>query len=222
MPQTFGNSPELEVSDPQMAEMLLEEKALRILSPFVSSERTALSVAEELAMPLNSLLYQVKRLMGVGLLEISRSERRAGKALKYYRSVAQRFVVPYNLTSAINPKILLHLEHAAWEERLIDGLVRAGMDSFDAQGKPAFGLRVVLEGGRLVHKNVAGPESEYSLIAPEAPAIVDYWIGDVGLSFVEAKVLQRELCDLVARYRGRKGGGRYLLRVALAPVESES
>lgn len=216
------DSLEWEVRDPEAARLLLDEKARRLLSPFVGRERTASDVAEAVGLPLTTALYQLRRLQDAGLLRVTDTRRRAGKALKLYRAVAERFLVPYDVTPALTPEALLHAEHAPWEARLVRGLVAAGGEALDGQGRPAFGVRVVLEGDRLVPRNVVGPDASYSLLGPDAPAIVDYWLGDVELGFEDAKALQRELCELVARYRDRRGGGpAYVLRVAMAPSGAE-
>ncbi|MDQ3397540.1 MAG: hypothetical protein M3511_07175, partial [Deinococcota bacterium] len=73
------------------------------------------------------------------------------------------------------------------------------------------------EGARLVLKNIVGPDSEWNFLDPEAPAMVDYWQEDVQLDFEEAKRLQAELCMIFARYKTRRGGQVYTLRLALAP-----
>lgn len=199
------------------AELLMDERARRALSPFVGRERTAAGAAEELEIHLNTLLYQVRRLVDAGLLRVTRQERRAGRAVKHYRAVAEHFVVPYHLTRAETPEMLLAQEHAGPEARLRRGLIHAGLELINQQGPEGVGIQVVLEGARLVLKNIVGPDSEWNFLDPEAPAMVDYWQEDVQLDFEEAKRLQAELCMIFARYKTRRGGQVYTLRLALAP-----
>ena len=96
-----------------------------MLSPFVGAARTASSVARELEMPLNTLLYGLKGLLEVGLIEVTHEERRAGRAVKHYRAVAEAFFLPYAVTPAETPEVLLAQEHASRQTRLIRGLVGA-------------------------------------------------------------------------------------------------
>lgn len=199
------------------AELLLDERARRALSPFVGRERTAAGAAEELGMHLNTLLYQVRRLVDAGLLRVTRLEPRAARAVKHYRAVAEHFVLPYNLTRAETPETLLAQEHAGPEARLRRGLIHAGLELLNQQEPESVGVQVVLEGSRLVLKNIVGPDSEWNFLDPEAPAMVDYWQEDVHLDFEEAKRLQAELCTIFARYKTRRGGQAYILRLALAP-----
>jgi DNA-binding transcriptional ArsR family regulator len=199
--------------------MLLDPEMLRVLSLFVLFERPAASVAEELGMPLSTLLYRLKRLRHAGLLELSRIERRAGSAVRHYRAVSDAFFVPYNLTPLETPEALLEREHAPRQRRLERNLVRTGRSQFDGRGQPAFGLRVVLEGDQLVVRNALGPDTDWNFLGPHTPAIVDLWAEDVRLEFEDAKALQAEMCDLLKRYRARSGPQGYIVRVAMAPLD---
>lgn len=222
MPDPSGSSRELHVEQPEAARLLLEPATLRALSPFVGRGRAASEVARELAMPLNTLLYQIKQLLKAGLLEVVREERRAGRAIKRYRAVAESFLLPYAVTPAETPEVLLEQEHAPRQGRLIRGLVRAAYGELDAQGERVWGVRVGLEGGKLAVRNAIGPDSSWNFLDPTAPALVDLWAEDVMLDFAEAKALQRELCDLLGRYRAKRGQQGYIIRLGMAPLPGEA
>jgi DNA-binding transcriptional ArsR family regulator len=217
--QTPVASQELRVERPYAALMLLDPEMLRALSPFVRYERAAASVAEELGLPLSTLLYRLKRLRHAGLLELSRIERRAGSAIRHYRATSHAFFVPYHLTPLETPEALLEREHAPRQRRLERSLVRAGQSQFDGRGQPVFGVRVVLEGERLVVRNALGPDTDWNFLSPLTPAIVDLWAEDVRLEFEDAKALQAEMCDLLKRYRALSGPQGYIVRVAMAPLD---
>lgn len=121
---------------------------------------------------------------------MTRQERRAGRAFKHYKAVAEHFVVPYHLTRAETSAMLLAQEHAGPEARLRRGLIHAGLELVNQQGQEGLGVQVVLEGPRLVLKNLVGPEWGWNFLDPIAPAMVDYWQEDVQLDFEEAKRLQ--------------------------------
>lgn len=222
MPDTFGSRHKLRVEQSETARLLLEPATLAMLSPFVGRERAAAEVARELAMPLNTLLYGLKQLLKVGLIEVAREERRAGRAIKFYRAVAEAFLLPYAATPAETPEMLLEQEHAPRQKRLIRGLVQAAYRELDTQGERVWGVRVELEGGRLAVRNAIGPDSTWNFLDPDAPALVDLWAEDVTLDFEEAKALQKELCDLIGRYRAKSGQQGYIVRLGMAPLPSRA
>lgn len=222
MPEPFGSSRELRVTQPGNARALLEPATLEVLSPFVGRERTAAEVARKLEMPLNSLLYKVKALLALGLLEVSREERRAGRSVKHYRAIAEAFFLPYEVTPAETPEALLAQEHAPRQQRFVRALVQTAAELLDARGEPVWGVQVGLEGGRLVVRNTIGPDSSWNFLDPDAPALVDLWAEDITLDFSDAKALQKELCDLLGRYRAKRGSQGYMVRLGLAPLASET
>lgn len=222
MQPELGSRQTVQVRDVVQAALLLDERARHVLAPFVGQACSASGVAEHLGMPLTSLLYQVRRLLDAKLLVVEREERRAGRAVKYYRAAAERFIVPYALTPAETPDVLLLAQHAGPDARLRRNLVHAGLELLEQQGTEGVGVQVVLDGPRLVLRNMVGPDAGWNFLDPAAPAMVDYWLEDVHLDFEEAKALQAELCELVERYRTKRGGQAYVLRLALAPQRPEN
>ncbi|GHF54321.1 transcriptional regulator [Deinococcus metalli] len=202
--------------DARQAELLFDERTRRLLAPFVGHDRTASQVAALLGTPLNSLLRGVRLLLDAGLLTVTREEKRAGRPVRHYRAVAERFALPYALTPAETPEALLAAEHAGPEARLRQGLVGAGLELVRQQ-QGVVGVHAVMDGPRLVLRNAVGPDAPWNFLDPAAPAMVDYWLEDLRLDFEEAKALQAELCELFARYRRRTGQQAYTLRLALAP-----
>lgn len=221
MPLDHGSSVTLHVHDARQAKLLFDERTRRLLAPFVGREQTASQAAMFLGTPLNSLLRGVRRLLDARLLIVTRDVKRAGRPVRHYRAVAERFVVPYALTPAETPEALLAAQHAGPEARLRRGLVKAGTELVRQQQGELMGVQVEMDGPRLVLKNAVGPDASWNFLDPEAPAMVDYWLEDVQLDFEEAKALQAELCEVFARYRGRKGRQTYTLRLALAPQSGE-
>ncbi len=216
METQIGSRKNLSVNRAQAA-ALLEQTTLLILAPFVKTERSASSVAAELEMPLNSLMYQIRRLLELELLCISRSESRAGRAIKYYQAVAKVFSIPYQLTPAETPEVLLMEETMPRQKRLIRHLVRASQEVLDQRGESVWGVQVALEADRLVVRNAVGPDSDWNFLDPTAPAILDYWAEDIQLEFADAKAMQAELCHLIERYRAKSGRRGYIIHAAMAP-----
>ena len=124
----------------------------------MSKTRKAVGNAVRSTMPLNSLLYQIKRLLELGLLKITRVESRAGRAIKYYQAVAESFYIPYHLTPAETPEALLEQETIPRQKRLNLNLVRSAQYALDKRGETVWGIQVALEGQKLVMRNAIGPE----------------------------------------------------------------
>lgn len=168
MLRDFSSSPELPVQNPEALEMLLDDKTLRIRSPFAVGERTAASVAQELGLALNTLLYQLKRLQRAGLLAVVRTERRSGKALKHYRAVAKGFFLPFDLTPSDTPEKLLAAGHSAWEERLVHSLVAAGRRLSMPKASGFLAYRRCLKGALGAQKHGA-PRPRVEFLRPRRP-----------------------------------------------------
>jgi hypothetical protein len=59
----------------------------------IRRERNLTELAEELGQPLQRLHYHQARLVDCGLLRVSRLESRKGRPIRYYRAIAEAFVV---------------------------------------------------------------------------------------------------------------------------------
>ncbi len=104
------------ITDAKQAQLLTEPKSKTFFKPFLAVEHSATEAAEELDCRLNRVLYRVKTFVDAGLLEVTRTQKRKGRAVKYYRSVHDAYFVPFTLTP-----------YATLEERL------------EVQAEPIFG-----------------------------------------------------------------------------------
>lgn len=86
------------VSDARQAQLLTEPKSKAFLKPFLAAERSATEAAKELGCELNTLLYRVNAFLDAGLLDVTKTLKRKGRAVKYYRSVHDAYFVPFTLT----------------------------------------------------------------------------------------------------------------------------
>ena len=82
------------VTNVEAATLLLEPKHARFLAPFLGRERLVAEVAEEVAAPLSTTYRLVTRYCEAGILRVTREQKRGGRALKFYRTVADAFFVP--------------------------------------------------------------------------------------------------------------------------------
>lgn len=82
------------VSDQTQARFLTDPAKKRFFLPFLGRERRI----AEVGCSTNRMLYQVRTLLGCGLLQVLREEPRAGRAVRVYRSIHDAYFVPFAAT----------------------------------------------------------------------------------------------------------------------------
>lgn len=201
-----------------MARALADPEVRRVLVPFVGQERTVSRAAAELGMGVNALLVRVRRFVRLGLLVVMREVPRKGRAVKVYRAIADGFFVPYTASPFDTPEAWLVADYVAREQKLAQGAMRAGLSWGEARGTLTFGKRVFKHPNGILEADFGFSfEAGADLLEADAPAVVSYFV-ETDLNEASAKELQRELHELLGRYKRRGEGKRYLLRLGLAPV----
>lgn len=204
------------MSDPKAARALERPELLQVVHFLLNREATASDVAVSLNLTLNAAYLKLRTLHDVGLIRVSREERRAGRAAKHYTAVAPRLFVPFDATNAADVEELYLRDHAE-EARL---LVRALLNAY----RRAWGQSASL--GRSHYRNDRGdalstfgprPGETWSSLDDDRPATL-FNTGEVWLTPEEAKALQRELYTLHSRFAEERDGRRaYRLTLAMAP-----
>lgn len=87
----------LRIDSPEAASMISEKRARRFLECFLGQARSVSQVAGELGVDMSSVSYRVKQFIRLGLVEMVREVPRGGRAIKYYRTVADAFFVPFGV-----------------------------------------------------------------------------------------------------------------------------
>ncbi len=204
----------LTVTDPAAAAALTNPKTLRQLEPFLNRERTVLEAATETGVKANTMLARVKRFLNLGLLVVTREVPRAGRAVKVYRSRAESFFVPYEITPSETLEAAMRERERYWEELLRKNVVRVRSEDVGS-----WGTRIYRDArGRLQVQAAVTPEQNYTLLAPERPAALSAWRDALHLDFDDAKALQQEMFALLKKYQQKAGAQRYILRLGLAPI----
>ena len=203
------------VTDAELADLLTNPETLRQLEPFLGQENTVAEAAHLTGTLPNTMLARVGRWLRSGLLEVTRQELRAGKPLKFYRTTADAWFIPFDNTSAETLEAGLAQRDRFWETRLRRAVVTAR-----EQQVGNWGTRVYRdERGRLQIQMAVSPDSNWTSLDMDRPAVLAAWRDGLHLDFEDAKALQRELFELLLRYQRKEGAQRYLLRLGLAPVE---
>lgn len=95
MKQKLASRRWLRLDDLEAARVVTDVQARRFLEPFIGQERTVSEVAAELNVHMSTVLYRVRQFIRLGLVREPRLEPRKGRPIKYYRSVADGFFVPF-------------------------------------------------------------------------------------------------------------------------------
>jgi hypothetical protein len=198
----------------EAADLLSDPLKATFLYPFIGKERTASDVAREYGWTLGKTLYQIKRLVKLELLRVTRLEPRDGSSLKYYRATADAFYVPFEATNQASLEDLLN----RWSLSLQPLFVRSFVHALSAHG-PHWGVRISRDPtGRLNIMPAAEEGRDWEYSAAHSPVVLEGWYTDLRLDLADAKALQHELIALYIKYFGREGAQRYIIRVALAPM----
>jgi DNA-binding transcriptional ArsR family regulator len=220
----FRSSRLLELSDPTRAAALLEPNTLRFLAPFIARTRSADQVARELGISLNTLLYQIRRLMELGFLELVEEIPRRGRGIKRYRASADAFFVPFEATHFETPEEMLLREYEPLYRQFLASFLSAAMQMVNLKTARDFGMCVSRdENGQVGVRHGAHPLKPITInpLEPHAPAIVIDWEDQLHLDFEDAKAMQLEMLELLERYRAKDGSGSYIAHVALAPTKKD-
>lgn len=191
------------------AEALLDRTMLAYLAPFVAEQRTAAEAARELGVATNSLLYPIRRLEMLGLLELVEVRARKGRPMNVYRAAAEVFFVPFEVSRSETLETYLLDAARAANELVTRGVARVLHDL-----EPGLGVRVSLGlDGRLASRLAASAVRD--LEPSDEVVLLDFVHPNLRLSFEQARALQAELTALLGRYSAMGGPDRYGVRLAL-------
>ncbi|MBB6098146.1 hypothetical protein HNR42_001571 [Deinobacterium chartae] len=159
----------------------------------------------------NTLLSRVRRWVRWGLLHPVRTERHPRGRMQVYRSSAQGYFVPYHATRAEDLRALAEQVYLPAFEHLLARYAGGG----EALGGDWGLLFTPGSHGNWSIAPRADPRKDCSpLDAALPPLLLEAAI--LRLDAADAKALQRELHDVIVRYRAREGRGEYHLLVGLA------
>lgn len=202
------------VTDPAAASALLDPTTVRHLAPFLGSELSVTEAAAATGEKPNTVLKRVRRLVDLGLLEVTQVRERAGRPIRLYSAVADVFFVPFEVTEAESLEAAL-----AERERYAEELLRRNVVKTRMEALGNWGTRIYRDGrGRLQVQTAVTPDANVTMLDPAAPAVLSAWRDSLMLDYEDAKAMQREMFDLLARYLDKEGSQRYVVHLALAPV----
>lgn len=188
--------PELTITSTAAAAAFSVVRQRKILMAASDKERSLSELSSATGTALNLLHHHVQRLLDLGLLAVVRTEPRAGRPIRYYRSVAHSFFVPAELMKAV-PADALHLQMRALLERSLARSIQGYCFTCEA-GRPR--MRVVKRDAK------SGPAAEI-------------WF-ELRLSRADAVALDNELRGVIKKYEALSAPqhSTYIVHTALAPT----
>jgi len=188
-------------------DLLLKLASARCLAPFLRTEHTLGTAAQELEMPASTLAYYVGRFRKADLLEVVRLERRAGKPIPVYRATADQFEVPFRAMPPGRRDEFLHGSRRHVLAEFMTAMDRAVLAELSS------GIRIAGHPTRGVQIELSPDER------PDDSPVTEWW-GKVRLTDEEALELRRELEGLAQRFGSDEPGpGRrtYITMFGLVP-----
>jgi hypothetical protein len=201
------------VSDPTQARFLTDPAKKTFFMPFLARERRIAEAASEVGCSINRMLYQVRTLLGCGLLQVLREEPRAGRAVQVYRSVHDAYFVPF----AATPYDTLEQRITVQGDPIWSGLVAAYADALRRSRRHGHLLRRV---GDWVQTTDQLPDS-----TPSGQAL--FWSDStIPLRDADARQIGEEVRQWYEKAQRLSSGARddrtarrYLCLAALLPSE---
>jgi hypothetical protein len=86
------------VEDVEQARLLSDPRNSRYFEPFLARDCTVSQAAKEMGCTLDTMLYRVKTFLQAELLNIVRTEPRRGRPINVYRSSADSYFIPFEVT----------------------------------------------------------------------------------------------------------------------------
>lgn len=208
----------LVVTDYGMANFVITQR--RYLEPFLVRPETVKSAAQQLGLKPNAMHYHVAKMVRLGLVRHDGDVVNRGRNSGLFRAVAPQVLVPF-----------LYSPHATLQEFLREIVSSESWihnAAFDLMRlRAAWGLKLRAdEGGAVVVEIVPADSSRHEpmsvseLLRSDTPAL---WgsADQLALSFEDAKQLQRDLAELVAKYKSRSRGSHstYDMRTSLTSLK---
>ncbi len=177
--------------------------------------------ATELGYSVSATFYRVKTFLRAGLLYVTREEKRSGRPIKHYRSVADAFFIPFDRTPYASLEERLSAQLEPFLHELMQRLARAYRENgWDGQSMYRGEDGTVWT--NFAADTLENPVLNLVLENFVSPVVL-YRDATARLTGEEARELQRTLNELFERsLESREKGKPYTLQVALVPLEPTS
>lgn len=199
------------------ARVFIEADSRRWFYPFLAKTTTVSEAARLLGESPNSVLYRVKAWCKLGLLKVVGEEKRGGRVVKLYRSVAEEFFLPHDSSETQDLIEFLRVMNTPYLETLFKSIVQVG-----EQLSTSWGVQFAT-GERDDYKMfpATAPGQPWLQLSNYSPAVLNEMTSDLKLNPQDAKAFQLELCEVLRKYALKGGTDPYVFYLALAPKVKE-
>ena len=190
--------------DPKAASALMDLSLLPLVAHFLRTESSASEAAQAVGADLDEAYYRVRKLARLGILEVTRTESRAGRPIKRYRASAQAFFVPFMILPQETLARALAESARVPDERRAEATARALLQMTDDPSE--WGFRVFRDASGAVNAFWGPRESgaEWSvfdfLLGPDSPPVYGTNL-TLSLTREQAKAMQHELHAFAEAWR---------------------
>ena len=210
------------IESSKAAKVLLDYLELKLLEPFFQEPCSVSNAAKVLSMDIKQLHYHVQHFVDLGLLKITSTEKRPGRPIKLYQTVAQGFFVPFTLANVENLEDFSIAFTKPVQQELAHGIVKALIDTIP--DLVSWGINVTRDpklGMQYFPAPKPGDATLFTIMVSDEnfPAASDRW-HYLELNHKDAKEFEKEMQALVEYYKGKGGNQRYLVHTAIAPVKN--
>jgi hypothetical protein len=96
--ENYGREARVEVRSAEQARLLTNPESLRFFEPFIARDCTVSQAAKEVKCKVDTMLYRVNLFLKAELLKVVKTQSRRGRSVKVYRSSADKYYVPFEIT----------------------------------------------------------------------------------------------------------------------------
>jgi len=200
------------------AELPHRPNLLVVLAAIMKGGTTVSQIAASTGMPMNSVARRVAALRAMGVVRVQRTEPRAGRAIRHYEATADHFFLPYDHGGQATPEDIIERTALARAKAHVAALLAVGAMTAERHAAHAWGTVIYLDrnGSLVVRQDFEGGRTP-ELLSENSLAYLDIATDGLKLDLADAKKLQRELVDLLKRYKSKAGRRRFSLSIVLTP-----
>ena len=213
--QRFTRPKQRFISSSQSAKLLLEPNRAKWLQPFITSPITLSQVTRELNISMSTYSYQLKKLLSHGLIFETHKIKRAGKPIRYYWSSAERFIIPLSVIAVED-----------YYQQYLDYYRQIFFESFDrilATDSESYYVEISYDKQKDLVYQLKLNNQKLSfwkqMLQANEPAILAT-LRDIQLSYEDAKDLQKDLYNLLAKYeeKANLATNHYQIQIFMAKM----
>jgi hypothetical protein len=205
----------LRIESSEVAQVLMNVSKQHLLAPFFARETTVSKAALQAGVTDLVMFRQVKRFETLDIVQVTRTEARRGRGVKYYQTTAREFFIP---AKVLPLERTLEQVQGATQKVFLHNLVKTIMDN---ESTGDLGTRLSLSPvgtGNVAVQLAVAPGKNWNPQEMQHAVIAELWLM-TNLNLGEAKALQQELNAIAERYAKHDGAQKYLLHLGLTPME---